>query len=86
MHPRTGKIVELPPTEKPHGLIPLSRGEARRLSKLPLAARGPTLVVERAAHPLAQLPGMTKDDVKQIRNAMKRARRARRIGEARKVS
>ena len=79
MHPKTGRITRVKDDDeaKARGLVRLSNREATRLRKLPEPERPAKLLEMRALHPLAQLPGMTKDDVRKIRNQMKRERRLR---------
>lgn len=81
MDPNSGRIYDDVPDEesaRKRGLVKLSKQEHSRLIRLPEAERPAELLDIRASHPLAMLPGMTADDVRQIRNAMKRQRRERR--------
>jgi hypothetical protein len=79
--PNSGRIYEDVPNEenaRRRGLVKITKQEHGRLIRLPEPQRPAELLAIRASHPLAMLPGMTADDVRQIRNAMKRERRARR--------
>lgn len=80
---RSGRIYEDVPDEEDarrRGLVKISKQERGRLIQLPPPERPAELLAIRASHPLAVLPGMTPDDVRQVRNAMKRQRRERRRG------
>lgn len=81
MHLETGRIFDDVPDEenaRERGLVRISKQERGRLIKMPEHERPPALLAMRAVHPLAVLPGMTTDDVRKIRNVLKRQRRARR--------
>jgi hypothetical protein len=80
MHVDTGEIradflKEEDAREK--GFVPITKREAGRLLKMPPAQRPAALLEIRTFHPLARLPGLTTDDVRKLRNAAKRERRAR---------
>lgn len=81
MNPDTGAIASFETDEdaKTAGhTIPLSKELAGRLLQVPRQERMPMVLNLSKAHPLAKLVGMTDDDVRQLRNAAKRARRERR--------
>lgn len=80
MNPNTGEIrADFLNEEqaRKEGFVPISRREHGRLLKMPPPKRPAALVEMRAFHPLARLPGLTKDDIRKLRNAAKRERRAR---------
>ena len=82
MDPNSGKIyrTENDDEARERGLIPISEDEVKLLRKLPQHERTRELLTLRALHPLAQLPGMTVDDMRRLRNALKRQRRERTSG------
>lgn len=83
MDANSGKIVliEDEADARAKGLVPLSEAEAAVLKALPEAQRPAALLKSREVsplHPLGRLPGLTEDDIRKLRNAAKRDRRARR--------
>lgn len=84
MDPKSGRIemVESDDDARARGLVPLLEGERGRLIRLPPEKRPAALLQMRATHPLARLPGLSEDDIRQLRNAAKQERRARRTGGA----
>lgn len=80
MDVKSGRIYDDVPDEesaRARGLVPITKQERGRLIRMPEPERPGALLAMRALHPLAVLPGMNRDDVRQIRNAMKRQRRER---------
>ena len=81
MNPNTGAIAyfETDADAKAAGhTVPLSKEVASHALKVPRSERASTVLDFAKLHPLGRLPGMTEDDIRQLRNAAKRARRARR--------
>lgn len=80
MDPNSGKIHQVTDEAdaRAKGLVPLEDAEAALLKAMPEAQRPAALLAARALHPLGRLHGLTGDDVRQLRNAGKRERRARR--------
>lgn len=84
MNPDIGAIAHFETEEdakKAGYTIPLTKELAGKLQQMPRQDRLKLISndVRHIAdlHPLAQLAGMTDDDVRKLRNAAKRARRAR---------
>ena len=81
MDVKSGRIYDEVPDEEDarrRGLVKITKHEHGRLIRLPPEQRPVELLAMRASHPLAMLPGMTRDDARKIHNAMKRQRRERR--------
>lgn len=80
MDPNSGRITrELTAAQaRAEGLVPLSAREAAELEKLPEPQRAGALITLRAMHPAAKLPGISPEDHRKLRNAVKAARRSRR--------
>lgn len=81
MNPDTGAIALFESDEDAEAAghtVPLPKKLARGLLKVSPQERMPLVLGLSTSHPLAKLAGMTEDDVRQLRNAAKRARRERR--------
>lgn len=81
MNPDTGAIAVFETDEDAEAAghtVPLPKKLARGLPKVSPSERMPIVLGLSPFHPLAKLAGMTDDDVRALRNAAKRARRARR--------
>jgi len=85
MHEHTKAIAEFETEEdaKAAGYgIPLTKERAERLRGVPRSERAGVLEAEVRAlaklHPLGKVEGLTDEDIRKIRNAAKRERRARR--------
>jgi hypothetical protein len=81
MNPDTGAIAYFETAEDAEQAghtVPLPKKLAGRMLQLPRQERMPLILDLSPFHPLAQLAGMTEDDVRKLRNAAKRARRERR--------
>lgn len=81
MNPDTGAIAHFETDEDAQAAghtVPLPKKLARGLLRVARQERMPLMLNLSPFHPLAKLAGMTEDDVRQLRNSAKRARRARR--------
>lgn len=81
MNPETGAIAQFETYEDAEAAgypIPLKTKVARGFLQVPRQERMALALGLSTSHPLAKLAGMTDDDVRQLRNAAKRARRSRR--------
>jgi hypothetical protein len=81
MNPNTGSIAtfETDDDAKQAGhTVPLTKKLAGRLLQVPRKLRAAMVLNVSSKHPLGRLPGLTDEDIRQLRNAAKRERRARR--------
>lgn len=81
MNPNTGSIATFETDDdaiQAGHTVPLAKKLAGRLLQVPRQERAAMVLNISTKHPLGRLPGMTDDDVRKLRNAAKRERRARR--------
>lgn len=79
MDTRTGEIRPLTAGALPsNDEVPFDQATADMLLKMHEEFRPAALLALCRKHPLGRLPGMSEGDVRKLRNAGKRARRARR--------
>lgn len=81
MNPNTGSIALFETEEdakKAGHTVPLKEELAGRLLQVARQERAEMVLNISTTHPLGRLPGLTDEDIRKLRNAAKRARRARR--------
>jgi hypothetical protein len=81
MNPNTGSIATFETDDDANRAghtVPLTKELAGRLLQVPRGMRAAMVLNVSNKHPLGRLPGLTDEDIRQLRNAAKRERRARR--------